>query len=429
MLLTLEAVGAKADTLAERRKTFSETGGTIGRAPKAARTHWLLPDQQVSQNHAAITFTNGQFYIEDSGSTNGIVVDSVDGGVQRLPPRRPRPLNSGDTIVIEPYRIQVTLEAAISSEASDEFDVSKLFPRSGDTPRSSARPNPGLHGGSPLDQHFIPPSPAPAAHPKPGAQIPENWIDSSISIGPALGEAESSKTPPRGRPPVDETPARPEPREPPLAPRTGAKNPAVAPGPPQVTLADVLASAGLDDVTVTRELAETFGQILRVVVTGVWDVLKARQEAKSELGVDMTMIRPADNNPLKFSANVDDALHNLFVKRSGAYLGPVEAFEDAFGDLRYHQLAMWAALQAAFDNMLAEFAPDHLQKEFDDQLKKGALISKPASWRYWELYRAKFHDMVRDAEKCYSELFGDEFARAYEEQLKRLKSQGRAPKR
>jgi type VI secretion system FHA domain protein len=158
-------------------------------------------------------------------------------------------------------------------------------------------------------------------------------------------------------------------------------------------------------------------------------VLKARQEAKSELGVDMTMIRPAENNPLKFSANVDDALHNLFVKRSGAYLGPVEAFEDAFGDLRYHQLAMWAALQAAFDNMLAEFAPDRLQKEFDDQLKKGALISKPASWRYWELYRAKFHDMVRDAEKCYSELFGDEFARAYEEQLKRLKSQGRAPKR
>ena len=72
---------------------------------------------------------------------------------------------------------------------------------------------------------------------------------------------------------------------------------------------------------------------------------------------------------------------------------------------------------------------DRLQADFDRQLKKGALISVPAKLRYWELYREKFHGMVKDPERCFRELFGDEFAEAYEEQLKRLKGQGRASKR
>jgi predicted component of type VI protein secretion system len=79
--------------------------------------------------------------------------------------------------------------------------------------------------------------------------------------------------------------------------------------------------------------------------------------------------------------------------------------------------------------MLAEFDPDHLQEQFDRQVKKGALLSIPAKLRYWDLYREWIHDMVRDAEVSFRELFGDEFGRAYEEQLKRLKMQGRAGRR
>ena len=188
----------------------------------------------------------------------------------------------------------------------------------------------------------------------------------------------------------------------------------------------MLAGAGLDPSAVTPELARSFGQILRVVVSGVMDVLQARQRIKDEFGLRMTTFRPADNNPLKFSANVDDALHNLLVKRNAAYLGPVEAFEDAFGDVRTHQMAMLAGMRTAFESMLAEFDPERLQEEFDRQSKKGSLLSVPAKLRYWDLYREKFGDLVRDAEASFAELFGDEFARAYEQQLERLKAQGRS---
>ena len=82
----------------------------------------------------------------------------------------------------------------------------------------------------------------------------------------------------------------------------------------------MLAGAGLDPANVTPELARNFGQILRVVVSGVMDVMRSRQQIKDEFRMRMTRFRPAENNPLKFSANVDDALHNLLVKRNPAYL-------------------------------------------------------------------------------------------------------------
>jgi len=182
-------------------------------------------------------------------------------------------------------------------------------------------------------------------------------------------------------------------------------------------LASVLAGAGLDPADVTPQLANSFGQILRVVVSGLMDVLRSRQQIKDEFRMRMTHFRPADNNPLKFSANVDDALHNLLVKRNAAYLGPVEAFEDAFEDLRNHQIAMLAGMRVAFESMLAQFDPDRMQEEFD-RTSKGLV---PAKLRYWDLFRERRQDLIKDPETTFRRLFGEEFARAYEEQLKQLK--------
>jgi predicted component of type VI protein secretion system len=82
----------------------------------------------------------------------------------------------------------------------------------------------------------------------------------------------------------------------------------------------------------------------------------------------------------------------------------------------------------AFEFMLAEFDPDRLQDEFDRQLKKGSLLSVPAKLRYWDLYREKRDEIVKDPETSFRELFGEEFAKEYEEQLRRLKVQSKGGK-
>jgi type VI secretion system FHA domain protein len=219
-----------------------------------------------------------------------------------------------------------------------------------------------------------------------------------------------------------------------MAPRAEVSAPLHAPA-PVVASADhtgsagfaaVLEGAGLDPANVTPEIARTFGQIFRVVVSGVMEVMRSRQQIKDEFRMRMTRFKPTENNPLKFSADVDDALHNLLVKRNPAYLAPVEAFEDAFADLRDHQIAMLAGMRVAFESMLAEFDPDRLQEEFDRQLSKGLV---PAKLRYWDLYRERRRDIVKDPEASFRRLFGEEFARAYEEQLKQLKAAERSGER
>jgi type VI secretion system FHA domain protein len=300
----------------------------------------------------------------------------------------------------------------------------------------------------------MPPAPPPQAAPP---RVPPPY------------EADPPRMPPRAavRPPPPEPPraaAPPRPETAPLRPAIpmpGARSAAPSPPPPRAAprsapiapvasdpqsiagtgerrglpgggdldFGALLAAAGVDSSQVTPELAEQFGQILRVVVTGVMDVLRARERIKDEFRMRMTTFKAVDNNPLKFSANVEDALHNLLVKRNAAFLGPVEAFEDAFQDMRNHQMAMLAGMRVAYDAMLGEFEPGRLQEEFDRQLKAGSFLSGPSKLKYWELYRNRFHDMVKDADSSFRNLFGDEFAKAYEEQLVRLKTLSRAERR
>jgi type VI secretion system FHA domain protein len=143
---------------------------------------------------------------------------------------------------------------------------------------------------------------------------------------------------------------------------------------------------------------------------------------KDDLRLRGTTFKAAHNNPLKFSANTDDAFHNLLVKRNAAYLKPADAFEDAFNDLRDHQNAIMSAMRLAFEAMLAQFDPERLQEDFDRQIRKGSILGVPAKLRYWDLYRDKYAGLTRDADASFRSLFCDEFARTYEEQLARAKA-------
>ncbi|MGH8186382.1 MAG: type VI secretion system-associated FHA domain protein TagH [Steroidobacteraceae bacterium] len=469
MILTLEVTGPEAGKLgAAHRKVFDAAGGTIGRLPDNT---WVLLDPYVSSRHAVIRYTGGVFYIEDT-STNGVFINSPD---RRLGLRQPYALQSGDRIFIEPYEIRASItdapvEAAPPPRpvAADPFALDDPFSHpSAPMPRAAAVPRIPSEPGAPLepfvgedvdplnllgldsqrapvsnapraadlarnsvmsDQYeppdvVKPPPPIPVSSP---GLIPDEYdplgTDDSQILRPAAQPFRAAD------PPVRAAERAVEPRASRSAPPASKPLPA-APSSGDSSLAAVLAGAGLENVPVTPELARNFGQILRIVVAGVMDVLQARQRIKDEFRMRVTSFKRADNNPLKFSANVDDALHNLLVKRNAAYLAPVDAFEDAFDDLRNHQMAMLAGVRVAFEAMLAEFDPDRLQETFDRELKKGALLSMPAKLRYWELYRDKVHDMVRDADESFRELFGEEFAKAYEAQLERLKAQNRSGKR
>ena len=83
---------------------FDEGGGSIGRAADNA---WELPDSKVSRWHAVISFQAGTFFIEDL-SRNGVCLNDWN---NRIAGEHPHPLKAGDILFIDPYQIEVSLDA------------------------------------------------------------------------------------------------------------------------------------------------------------------------------------------------------------------------------------------------------------------------------------------------------------------------------
>jgi type VI secretion system FHA domain protein len=162
------------------------------------------------------------------------------------------------------------------------------------------------------------------------------------------------------------------------------------------------------------------GTLFGVVVQGMLEVLKARAEIKSQFRVAVTSMRPVENNPLKFSANVAQALQNLLAPPNQAYLGPVEAVAEGFDDIKAHQIAMMAGIRAAFDSMVKRFDPEELAERFEKRMKRGALLALPGKGRFWDQYCDLYEELTQDADLNFQRLFGEKFAQAYEEQMRRL---------
>ena len=192
--------------------------------------------------------------------------------------------------------------------------------------------------------------------------------------------------------------------------------------------ADPLAGLGIDTSRLDPAIQQQLGLIVRLAVQGLVDVLKSRAEVKNSFRLPTTSIKPVENNPLKFSSNADDALQNLFVKRNAGYLAPVEAFQEGFDDVTFHQTAVLAGIRAGFNAMLAKLHPQKLEELYERKLKRTAMLGMGGKARYWEMYRAQFEEIDRDREAHFQLLFGEEFALAYNEHLQKLAADARRRK-
>jgi type VI secretion system protein len=161
------------------------------------------------------------------------------------------------------------------------------------------------------------------------------------------------------------------------------------------------------------------GALFRAFVSGTRDVLMSRAEIKHEMRVEQTMIRSRDNNALKFSVSPEEALQALLRPNRPGYKAPLAAVEEAFDDIRSHELAVMAGMQTGLMALLKRFDPALLE----GRLQKGMLDSilpSARKARFWEMFCAAYKDIAREAEDDFHALFGREFARAYTAQVSKL---------
>ena len=167
------------------------------------------------------------------------------------------------------------------------------------------------------------------------------------------------------------------------------------------------------------EISRITGLLMREIVEGMLGVLRSRASIKNEFRMNVTTIQPVENNPLKFSVSVDDALENLFIKKSNAYKKPVEAFREGFQEIAEHQLAMIAGIRQGFEAMMERFNPEQLEKIFSKQVK-GSVIPGMQKAKFWSSYTDYYQGFTDNMEFSFQHLFGSDFVSAYEDQLRRL---------
>ena len=435
--LTLAVAGHQAAQFGSRSSgTFAAVGGSIGRSEDC---DWVLGASGVSRVHAMVRYLNGIYFIEDR-STNGMLLNGSP-----LIKGEPSALSDGDRLLIDTFEVEVHLgDAGVPAPMPDllaaapvaavaaldplDFGLSPpMAPASPPVPHAipadaelipgaigaagssaldplsflgPADPGSDLLSGSTtgnagaswnhtasLQDHFHPPM---TQEQRQSSQLPENW---DLTMGDFSAPA----------PPVA------APVTPPVAtpPRAVPASPAYAAPPDRA------------EITGPHALPGSVDEIFRVVVDGVMDVLRARAEIKNTFRLPVTIIQRSENNPLKFAPNPEEALQKIMAPSGGAFMSGTAAFEDAFDDIRCHQMAMLAGVRAAFESLLVHFSPDRFEQEADGGSRRSAFAGKG---KYWERYREHFEGLNKDPDDCFRRLFGDEFARAYEEQLSRLKS-------
>ena len=417
-------------------------GGSIGRSEDC---DWVLSASGVSRVHAMVRYLNGMYFIEDR-STNGMLLND-----KPLIKGDPSALKDGDRLLIDTFEVQVSLRDSALGQAMpdplerapaavpanlDPLDFGLLDP----VPPTTARAPAGAV--IPNDAELIPGSLGVA---DPGDLDPLSFLgstDSSSGLlsGATTGNASAGWNHSASTEDYFHPPKTTEQRQSQALPENwdltmGDFSPPAAVAPAQASLAPPVAPVAspapcmppvaATETTGSHALPANVDEIFRVVVDGVMDVLRARAEIKNTFRLPVTIIQRSENNPLKFAPNPEEALQKIMAPSNGAFMSGTAAFEDAFDDIRCHQMAMLAGVRAAFESLLQHFNPDRFEQEADGGSKRSAFAGKG---KYWERYREHFESLNKDPDECFRRLFGDEFARAYEEQLSRLKSARRMHK-
>ena len=261
------------------------------------------------------------------------------------------------------------------------------------------------------------PPPASPAPPPVARAVPQPMPAAPAVESPFLEpEEEPPPPPPVAAPPVAAArrpPATPRPQPEPVADDSGL-------------LAAFLEGAGMQD-TLPKDPEATMlalGKAFRNMVAGLRSVMMARAAIKGEFRIEQTMIQARGNNPLKFSADDEDALAALLGTGRRTDMAPHEAVADALRDIRLHELATIAAMQAAVRSVLEGLDPVKLRATAD---QGGGMTLLPAQRkaRAWDGYEALYARTVQALADDFDSVFGKAFARAYERSLHEVSAKER----
>lgn len=458
MKLTLDIIGPQAAQLGKQaHKEFIDNGGSIGRSPD---NDWSIGDSYISGRHARIHFRNGRFFVVDT-SANGT---SLRTRANRLTQGQWYPLNDQDRLFLDTVELRVSITEdqpavtpppppsnTVGVEHTQAFGYTTPLDMPADAVLAALFDAPGA---SHAERHNAATAVESPARQKQRDEMPDRTESMSPNdiepeqdaqaayprtqvLNPGVLNPESLSPGPRASVTHDKPIAQPGPGVDFVEVFTPVAHTSAAQPPPDKTpatlsetqssdldtrqLKALFSSAGIAADAVTPEMLTTLTEVLRATLSGLLELQQQREATKDTFRLSTTRFKPAENNPLRFSANVDDALYNLLVKRNPAYLSPLAAIRGSFADAHLHQQAMLQAARAVCVQLLDYFDPDTLARETGGVRKalRWFASGEDARWTHFKARHAALAGTNnQDTDAVFNELFG----RCYEEALAALRN-------
>jgi type VI secretion system protein len=247
----------------------------------------------------------------------------------------------------------------------------------------------------PIQSDTVRPAPArsvmASSHGNPKPVMPGVDHDPASESDPLLQSFDTSRVRPAAHPP-----ARPE------EGRRAADLMLIACGLDPATFSDAKAAAA----------AERAGEILRIAVDGLLQILGSRGVAKQEFGMQRTIISPGANNVMKFVNTAEEALRMLLCDDIPGFLAPEEAMRETVSDINAHHFALLSGVRAAFADTLRRLDPGGIEQTLSHHATDAVLPALRKA-RAWDAFRVKYAELDRSLAGDGHDVFGGEFARAY----------------
>jgi type VI secretion system FHA domain protein len=209
----------------------------------------------------------------------------------------------------------------------------------------------------------------------------------------------------------------------------GAGLKAVAQAPGAGDLSSFYKGLGLDKANLGSLSAaelEAAGRAVRVALEALFRLYASRSGAREERKVGDHGVAPVkDNNPLKTDWPNDTKLQYLLGGRAASigFVSPQRAVTDVVGELLAHDAAMAAAMRAAVEATVQEFAPAVLKERL---LGSGSKLFEGT--RAWDAYSRYYGDKSQGLAQWVQQLLDQYFNQAYLRESQRIKREtGLAP--
>jgi type VI secretion system protein len=431
MVLTIKAIKYKGQPLSSPlAAVFDHRGGKLGRS---SNNDLVLADEDkfVSGEHAVIKYENDGFYYIDT-SLNGTLFTNRN---QRIHHTKIL-LQDQDELRVGDYDLLLSIATGVHEtegehiprnngnlslsmfdQEQEEYGISQTEDFS-----DHGMPHAGLDGAGDtnnsafnVDGSFVSPRVEEPSAPSP--EFPHDLsMDDFFEDEPQVGFDESIHHVERVPGAVEDS----RQTAPYSSPDSGAAVAGSGAGPSgdASEMLDIfLKAAGIEAARELpqkspQELMHIIGAVFRELVDGLMTVLRGRSELKSHLRVSVTTFKATENNPLKFSPTVEDALTTFLTNHHPGFVDAVQAVREGYENIENHQLAINAGVQASLAKILERFDPRY----FSEKFAEGIVLQKKA--KCWDEYTQTYPQIAKDALENF---FNEEFVCAYEQQIKKLR--------